>query len=109
MAEGQGLQALRQSITFDRGTEFAAFPVLRTNLEIDVYFCRPSAPWQKGTVENRNGRLRRFLPPDTDVAQTSERALQDIIAHLNDTPRKCLGYRTPAEVLFEQIALLAQP
>lgn len=101
--------SLRQSITFDRGTEFAAFPVLRTKLGTESYFCRPSAPWQKGTVENSNGRLRRFLPLDTDIAQTSDRALQEVAERMNDTPRKCLGYRTPAEVFLEHIALLEQP
>ncbi|WP_395396503.1 IS30 family transposase (plasmid) [Novosphingobium sp. BL-8A] len=58
----------RQTITFDRGTEFAAFRRLRTELGMESYFCDPKAPWQKGGVENFNGRLRRYLPSDTDIA-----------------------------------------
>ncbi|WP_436017079.1 IS30 family transposase [Phenylobacterium sp. LjRoot219] len=54
----------RRTATFDRGTEFAAYPALKTSLGMDAYFCAPQAPWQKGTVENTNGRLRRFLPLD---------------------------------------------
>lgn len=95
---------LRRSITFDRGTEFAAFPVLHEGLGMTSYFCKPSAPWQKGSVENSNGRIRRFLPLDTDINQLSDADLTALAYRLNHTPRKCLGYRTPAEVLGEQIA-----
>lgn len=98
--------ALRRSVTFDRGTEFAAFAVLKARLDITSYFCKPSAPWQKGSVENNNGRIRRFLPLDTDIALTSDRELQAIVDRLNQTPRKCLDYQTPHEVLSAQIALL---
>ena len=99
-------QALRQSITFDRGTEFAAFATLKTSLGMTSYFCKPSAPWQKGSVENSNGRIRRFLPLDTDISTVPETNLVAITHRLNNTPRKCLGFRTPAEVLGEQIATL---
>jgi IS30 family transposase len=58
----------RLSITFDRGTEFAYDPLLKQKLGIDSYFCKPQAPWQKGSVENTNGRVRRFLSRDTDIA-----------------------------------------
>lgn len=95
--------ALRQSITFDRGTEFAAYPVLKQRLGIESYFCQPQAPWQKGSVENLNGRLRRFLPRETDVALLSDDELEAISARLNHTPRKCLDYRTPHEVLTAQL------
>ena len=97
---------LRRSITFDRGTEFAAFATLRNRLGITSYFCLPSAPWQKGGVENCNGRIRRFLPSDTDIALLSDKEIQAVADRLNTTPRKCLGYRTPHEVLGEQITLL---
>ena len=95
--------SLRQSITFDRGTDFST---LRNRLGVTSYFCLPSAPWQKGGVENCNGRIRRFLPSDTDIALLSDREIQAVADRLNSTPRKCLGYRTPHEVLGEQIALL---
>ena len=96
-------QTLRQTITFDRGTEFAAFATLKTKLGMTSYFCKPSAPWQKGSVENSNGRIRRFLSLDTDISELSETDLAAITNRLNHTPRKCLGFRTPAEVLNEQI------
>ncbi|RXR24717.1 IS30 family transposase [Sphingobium fluviale] len=94
---------LRRSMTFDRGTEFASYPVLASSLGIASYFCQPSAPWQKGSVENGNGRLRRFLPLDTDIAMIDEKELDRIAARLNSIPRKCLGYRTPRDVFDEQI------
>jgi IS30 family transposase len=101
-------ETLRQTITFDRGTEFAAFATLKTKLGMTSYFCKPSAPWQKGSVENSNGRIRRFLSLDTDISKLSETDLTAITYRLNHTPRKCLGFRTPAEVFAEQItALLA--
>jgi len=96
--------ALRQSITFDRGTEFAAFATLQIRLGMQSYFCKPSAPWQKGSVENSNGRIRRFLPLDTDISHLTDADLAALTDRLNRTPRKCLGFRTPAEVLYEQIA-----
>lgn len=98
--------SLRQTVTFDRGSEFAAFATLQEKLAITSYFCLPSAPWQKGSVENSNGRIRRFLPSDTDLALLSDKEIQAIADRLNSTPRKCLGYRTPHEVLGEQITLL---
>jgi IS30 family transposase len=98
---------MRQSITFDRGTEFAFFATLKRSLEIDSYFCKPQAPWQKGAVENTNGRLRRFLPSDTDIALIPPEKLLELTTRLNRIPRKCLGYRTPEDVLGEQIAAAA--
>nr|WP_087575747.1 IS30 family transposase [Sphingomonas sp. CDS-1] len=98
--------SLRQSITFDRGTEFAAFATLQERLAMTSYFCLPSAPWQKGGVENSNGRIRRFLPSDTDLALLSDKEIQAVADRINSTPRKCLDYRTPHDVLSEQITLL---
>ena len=98
----QGLSALpadaRQSITFDRGTEFSAWQRLKDGIGADSWFCDPQAPWQKGTVENTNNRLRNFLPCSTDPTALTNRYLRSICQRLNATPRKCLGYRTPAEV-----------
>jgi transposase, IS30 family len=87
----------RRTVTFDRGTEFAAYPALKTSLGMDAYFCAPQAPWQKGTVENTNGRLRRFLPLDADISDRSTADLRTLAAQMNATPRKCLGFMTPAE------------
>lgn len=88
----------RRSITFDRGTEFSAWPHLKAGLGVDPWFCDPQAPWQKGTVENTNNRLRRYLPRKSDPTAFTNRYLRSICDRLNATPRKCLGYQTPAEV-----------
>jgi hypothetical protein len=64
---------------------------------MDAYFCGPQAPWQKGTVENTNGRLRRFLPLDADITDRSTADLRALAAQMNATPRKCLGFMTPTE------------
>ena len=86
----------RASITFDRGREFAAHQRLHA-LHIATYFCNPYSPWQKGAVENLNGRLRRILPKgrQTHLDQT---ILDRIARRFNNTPRKCLGFKTPREV-----------
>jgi transposase, IS30 family len=89
---------LRQSITFDNGTEFAQHHLLRKSLGIKTYFCDPYKPWQKGGVENAIGRLRRRLPRKTDLATVSSTQLRQLAALYNHTPRKCLGWQTPAEV-----------
>jgi IS30 family transposase len=96
-------ETARLSITFDRGTEFAYYPLLKQKLGMDSYFCKPQAPWQKGTVENTNGRVRRFLSRDANIAALPEEALLEICDRLNGTPRKCLGYRTPKEVLMSSL------
>lgn len=90
---------LRQSITFDNGTEFAEHHVLSSSLGIQTYFCDPYKPWQKGGVENAIGRLRRWLPRKTNLAAISSKQLQHLAALYNHTPRKCLGWQTTAEVL----------
>jgi len=93
----------RRSFTFDRGTEFAAWQELKNGLGADVWFCNPHAPWQRGTNENTNRRLRRYLPRTTNPLSISQSHLQSIADILNATPRKCLGYRTPSEVFREEM------
>lgn len=93
----------RQSFTFDRGTEFAGFRALEDGIGARSWFCDPSAPWQKGTVENTNKRIRRYLPGTTDLAAVSQRDLLQLTRHLNDQPRKCLGYMTPAEAFIAHL------
>ena len=93
----------RRSITFDRGTEFVSWPHLQAQLGTQTWFCDPSSPWQKGTVENTNRRLRRWLPRQRDVAAMTELELKQLCDQLNNTPRKCLGWRTPAEVFREKM------
>ena len=92
----------RQTITFDNGTEFARHYRLHA-LGIQTFLCDTRSPWQKGGVENAIGRLRRPLPRKTRLADLSEAAFTKIIQLYNNTPRKCLGYRTPAETLDDQV------
>ena len=93
----------RQSITFDRGTEFSAWQHMKDGLGADPWFCDPQSPWQKGTVENTNNRLRRYLPRKSDPTAFTDRYLKSICDRLNATPRKCLGYQTPAEVFRSKL------
>jgi len=94
-------QNLRQSVTFDNGTEFACHLALH-RLSIETYFCDPHAPWQKGGIENAIGRMRRFIPRKTDLAAMPTRRFHRLVAAYNNTPRKCLDFRTPAEA-FSQV------
>ena len=94
-------QPLRQTVTFDNGTEFARHLALRS-LAIDTFFCDPYAPWQKGGIENAIGRMRRFMPRKTDPATLSSSRFRNLVAAYNNTPRKCLDFRTPAEA-FAQV------
>jgi transposase, IS30 family len=89
-------QPLRQTVTFDNGTEFARHLALRS-LAIDTFFCDPYAPWQKGGIENAIGRMRRFIPRKTDLATLPNSRFRTLVAAYNNTPRKCLDFRTPAE------------
>jgi IS30 family transposase len=88
---------------YDRGTEFFAYKALA----MDSYFCDPHSPWQKGGVENANGRVRRHLPLASSEITRTPAALTALARRLNDTPRGCLGYRTPAEVFAANLASLA--
>ena len=93
----------RRSVTFDRGSEFIDWPHLQANVGIQTWFCDPQSPWQKGTVENTNRRARRWLPREIDPTTISESQLKSIYDGLNSTPRKCLGWKTPAEVFKEKV------
>jgi IS30 family transposase len=94
---------LRQSVTFDNDTCFARHTWLREALEMATYFCDAYASWQKGGVENANGRLRRWLPRQTNLDDISDEDMQEIVMTYNLTPRKCLGYRTPLQALFSEL------
>lgn len=74
-----------------------AWRMLHQNIGTKSYFCDTASPWQKGSVENSNGRVRRHLPLDTDLAQLSDAELLAITDAMNATPRKCLGFQTPQE------------
>jgi IS30 family transposase len=92
--------ALRKTITFDNGTEFARHTALH-RLAIETFFCDPYSPWQKGGIENAIGRLRRFLPRKTDLATLPAKRFNALLSAYNNTPRKCLDFKTPAEVFCE--------
>lgn len=94
--------AWRQTVTFDNGTEFARHYDLH-DLNIDTYFCDPRSPWQKGGVENAIGRLRRKLPRKTNLDKLSNGHFENVIRAYNNTPRKCLNYRTPAEIFCKEV------
>ena len=94
--------AWRQTLTFDNGTEFARHYRLHA-LGIQTFFCDTHSPWQKGGVENAIGRLRRPLPRSTNLGTLSEAEFTLALQLYNNTPRKCLGYRTPAEVFHNQV------
>jgi IS30 family transposase len=98
-------QMTRRSITFDRGTEFTQWAYLQAGIGSQTWFCDPQSPWQKGTVGNTNRRTRRWLPRDLDPLTLSDRDLAFICNQLKNTPLKCLGYKTPAEVFRQKLIL----
>ena len=93
---------LRQTVTFDNGTEFARHHRLHA-IGIQTFFCDTHSPWQKGGVENAIGRMRRTLPRKTDLAAVTNQQFAGLVRAYNNTPRKCLGFRTPAEVFRDQV------
>jgi transposase, IS30 family len=93
---------LRRTITFDNGTEFARHASLHS-LDLETFFCDTYAPWQKGGIENAIGRLRRFIPRKTDLATVSQSHFSQILAAYNATPRKCLDFKTPAELFLQYL------
>lgn len=93
----------RQTIVFDNGTEFAHHHHLKESLNMKTYFCDLKSPWQKGSVENAIGRLRRFLPRKTDIHLLSHSQIQYFISKYNNTPRKCLDFKTPLEIFSQSI------
>lgn len=97
---------LRRTITFDNGTEFARHGSLADALGLRAFFCDPHSPWQKGGVENAIGRLRGRLPRKTDLDTITLDRLDAVIAAYNNTPRKCLAFRSPAEVFFDKLLRL---
>ena len=95
---------MRESLTYDRGTEMTCYEKLMQRLNIDVWFADPHAPWQRGSNENTNGLLRQFLPKGTDLSQVSQAYLNRIAMLMNGRPRQTLGWATPAEVMEREIS-----
>ncbi len=94
---------MRGSVTFDNDTAFARHTLLRSMLSATTCFCDAYASWQKGGVENANGRLRRWLPRKTDLDTMTDADIQEIAMTLNLTPRKCLGFRSPLEAFLGEL------
>lgn len=98
---------MMRSITWDQGTEMAEHAILRVDTGVQVWFCDPHSPWQRGTNENTNGLLRQYFPKGTDLSQITQATCDAVAAQMNNRPRKVLGFKTPLESYTELLALTA--
>lgn len=103
----EGIPAvIRESMTYDRGKEMAKHQELSERLKLDIYFCDPHSPWQRGSNENANGIIRQYLPKGEDLSLYSQLDLDLIAKQLNERPRKVLDFRTPMEVFSAEVIQL---
>jgi transposase, IS30 family len=96
-------QQLRRSLAWDHGRELAEHTQFTIDSGVQVFFCDPRSPWQRGTNENTNGLLRQYLPRGADLRQLDQTGLDAIAAELNGRPRQPLGVQTPSQVLTEAL------
>ena len=96
---------LRNSITWDRGMEMARHKDFSVATDVQVYFCDPRSPWQRGSNENTNGLLRQYFPKGTDLSRYSQTDLNKVAKQLNQRPRQTLGFATPAQSLAAIVAM----
>ena len=99
-------ERLRQTLTWDQGTEMANHAKIAAATDLEVYFCDPHSPWQRGTNENTNGLLRQYFPKGADLSGFHPDYLEHVAAKLNNRPRKTLNWNTPAQALDQ---LLSNP
>ena len=97
-------EALRLSLTWDRGLEMAQHKSFTIATDMKVYFCDPQSPWQRGSNKNTDGLLRQYLPKKADLSSFSQSELDAIALRLNTRPRQTLGFRTPADKLQASVA-----
>lgn len=98
-------ESLKKTLTCDRGGELGAHKKFTVATDVQVYFCDPQSPWQRGSNENTNRLLRQYFPKGTDLSGWTQEQLNVVALRLNQRPRKTLQYLTPAERLNEIVAL----
>jgi len=93
---------VRKTLTVDNGSEFAQFKKYEKKTGLDIFFAKPYSPWQRGANENTNGLLRQYFPKGSNFKKIPEEDVQEAVRRLNNRPRKCLSYQTPAEMFWKK-------
>ncbi len=102
-------ETLRKTLTWDQGKEMANHVQIAAATDLDIFFCDPHSPWQRGSNENTNGLLRQYFPKGTDLSIYPADYLDYVAAQLNNRPRKTLGWHTPAEELNRLLSTPSEP